>query len=66
MEGLKLSTIFIPTDPAVTRDFFAGQEWPQNILTILDGLHREDYIRKLIMKEKNFINDRQVIVIENF
>jgi hypothetical protein len=24
MEGLELSTIFIPTDPAVTQDFFEG------------------------------------------
>jgi hypothetical protein len=49
MEGLEFPAIFTPTGPAVTRDFFDDQGWSENNLTVLDGLHREDYSRKVIM-----------------
>jgi hypothetical protein len=54
MEGLELSTIFIPPAPAVTRDFCRGQRLEENNLTVRDGSYREIYIRKVIIARRFF------------
>jgi hypothetical protein len=57
MEGFEFPTIFIPTDPAVTLDFFEGRYSPKIIARWTTVFHHADYTRKVIITENNFFND---------